>query len=410
MSYQQKIIFRSIIVFILAIFFIQCERNNNNNGLPGKYLVDFQKIREVTSAEINTQLAFAAIYYLQLADLALSNKYGVSIYKLSYRTTFLNDEIVASGLVCIPNSSAEFPVLSFQPGTNTCNANAPSVNSSDPLTSLVGVLAGNGYIITIPDYTGFGESSEILHPYIHRNSSDQAVLDLLNAAIEFLDLDETQTKHNGELYLMGYSQGGWATLSALQTIEKLASFPLQPKAASCGAGSYDLVQMTEDLLEKTTYAFPLYLAYFIYSRIENDILTEPVSSYFNAPYSSSIPTLFNGNNCNSSINNALPDTLSKLLSPSVYSLNTPGNEFPGLYNELLTNSIDPWNTSANLLLYHSKGDGSISYNQSETMYDRFLESGIDTDKITLELTDSLDHGDAVIPWGIETFTWFERIE
>ncbi|MFW6222617.1 MAG: hypothetical protein ACOC3T_03295, partial [Bacteroidota bacterium] len=135
-----------------------------------------------------------------------------------------------------------------------------------------------------------------------------------------------------------------------------------------------------------------------------------VSSYFNAPYSSSIPTLFNGNNCNSSINNALPDTLSKLLSPSVYSLNTPGNEFPGLYNELLTNSIDPWNTSANLLLYHSKGDGSISYNQSETMYDRFLESGIDTDKISLELTDSLGHEDAVIPWGIETFAWFERIE
>ena len=43
-----------------------------------------------------------------------------------------------------------------------------------------------------------------------------------------------------EYYLMGYSQGGWATLALLEALEKNYSSDFTVKAASGGAGPYDL--------------------------------------------------------------------------------------------------------------------------------------------------------------------------
>jgi dienelactone hydrolase len=81
-------------------------------------------------------------------------------------------------------------------------------------------MASNGYIVCIPDYTGFGASEDIMHPYYHKASSNSAVIDMLHALGEMARKTDILPSQSGHYYLMGYSQGGWATLAAMEEIEK----------------------------------------------------------------------------------------------------------------------------------------------------------------------------------------------
>ena len=86
-----------------------------------------------------------------------------------------------------------------------------------------------------------------------------AVIDLLKAAAE---LSQQQgITFNGELFLAGYSEGGYATMASHKAIEEngldgftlIASFP--------AAGAYDIKGVQETIFEQTTYDEPHYLAY-----------------------------------------------------------------------------------------------------------------------------------------------------
>ena len=85
----------------------------------------------------------------------------VTVYKIVYKTTVNNQEINASGLVCVPATPGDYPVLSFQNGTNTVNAYAPSQFPSDYSYQMIELIASLGYIVVISDYPGFGASASI---------------------------------------------------------------------------------------------------------------------------------------------------------------------------------------------------------------------------------------------------------
>ncbi|NJK87405.1 MAG: alpha/beta hydrolase [Bacteroidales bacterium] len=211
----------------------------------------------------------------------------------------------ASGIISIPEAEGFYPIISFQNGTITENSRAPSKNIGDPLVSFLTGLAGNGFIVVIPDYLGFGASEELLHPYHHRNSNDAIVIDLIKATDEFLAGGAEKAKSNNSLFLMGYSQGGWASMSVFETIENSNVLPYNLAAVSCGAGAYDLYGFTEYITQLEDFAAPYYLPYFIYSHISNGLLAGNVEKYFNEPFASRLPDLFNGNNSGSVINSQL---------------------------------------------------------------------------------------------------------
>jgi hypothetical protein len=83
-------------------------------------------------------------------------KYGVSVYKMVYNTTYQGQEVKASGLICVPNGiMTPAPVLSAQHGTIFAHNEAPTHFSG---LSGFELFASAGYITLIPDYLGFGES------------------------------------------------------------------------------------------------------------------------------------------------------------------------------------------------------------------------------------------------------------
>ena len=108
----------------------------------------------------------------------------IDVYKIVYKTTIDGKKINASGLVCVPSNPGEYPVLSFQNGTNTVNAYAPSEFAIDYPYQLIEIIASMGYVVVIADYPGFGESAQIPHPYLVKEPTVRSLVDMLYAVKE----------------------------------------------------------------------------------------------------------------------------------------------------------------------------------------------------------------------------------
>ncbi|NQU87518.1 MAG: hypothetical protein HQ541_17330, partial [Mariniphaga sp.] len=77
--------------------------------------------------------------------------------------------------MCIPIGTDAYPLLSFQNGTNTLHANAPSVNPDWELYRFLEAVSSTGFVLAIPDYIGFGSTEEKFHPYLDKESTIQCV-------------------------------------------------------------------------------------------------------------------------------------------------------------------------------------------------------------------------------------------
>lgn len=391
----------AMVLFLLSLTY-SCEHTED---FDHDYLQDKKLLRAYTSSNIISNMLLLQTAYPDIALLADHVSYDVRVYSISYKTTFMGEAIIASGLVSIPDAEGSFPVISFQNGTNTCHSNAPSVNYNNALYSLLAINAGNGFIIALPDYIGFGESEEYLHPYFHSESSNQVIRDMILAVEELTDYIDGLNVSK-ELYLMGYSQGGWATLSVLKDIEQNNLEDYSLVSASCGAGAYDLIDFTHYVLNLDTYPNPFYLPYYIESRRQNSIINDPLSLYFKEPYASAITGLFDGSLCNSELNSNLTNDISELLTDHLISDFDTSDDFINVKNELLASSVTPWKVNTPLMIAHSNGDQSIPIMQSSDLYDNLVDAGTpENDLVFLEIND-FDHNDAIIPWGIYTLTWF----
>lgn len=325
---------------------------------------------------------------------------------VSYPVNFQGKTLTASGVVCLPEAKGNFGIISFQNGTNTLHDAAPSRDIFNGMYTLIESAASYGFIVVIADYLGFGSSEQIVHPYYHRESNDLAVKNLILAARELTNESNIQAGCNGNIFLMGYSQGGWATLSAGWYFEETAPSGMSAKAVSCGAGAYQLIPFSEHVLSLVTYPTPYYLPYFIESHRQNGMLTDPLSLFFREPYASRIPGLFNGSFSGDEINQQLTDTVARLVTENLKNHFTDGAEFAGLRNELDKNSIYGWRTEIPVRFYHGTSDDIVYYGQSVLMHEDMLRQGSYEENISLYLLDGHNHQTALVPWGVTTIKWF----
>ena len=172
-------------------------------------------------------------------------RYAVTSYRLEYLTTDADGrEVRASGLVSVPQKAAgaQSPVLSYQHGTLFRDAEAPSNNAV--ASEVAVVLASLGYIVLAPDYVGFGASRGTPHPYLLAAPSAAATVDFLTAARTWRG--QANVADNGQLFLTGYSEGGYVTMAAHRALQASGSEHLQQlRMVVPGAGPYN-VQATMD--------------------------------------------------------------------------------------------------------------------------------------------------------------------
>lgn len=411
---MNRVFFRRLVIsvwltFYMLIIITSCKKSDDQI-IDYEYLVEFERITFLGQASIKAMLNVLSNDYPEAIGLFNNTGYNVEVYRITYKTNYGDSLIEASGLVCIPLAEEPFPVISFQNATTTLHDNAPSTNPFYLDYLLIEGMAGNGYIIIMPDYIGFGASEDITHPYYNRTCTNNAVIDMIKASREFLNNANILASENGNYYLMGYSQGGGSTLSVLDEIENGPEPGFDIIATSCGAGAFYLYDMSEHMLSQETIPSALYLPYFIYAQQEYGALPDDLGIYFREPYASRIPLLFDGTNSGEEINNQLIDTVQKLMTPSFIADFSDGAEFELFRNVLQSNSTNAWNTNSYINFIHGSDDIHVPYTQSADMYEDFIGLGVSTDRVRIIELEGLTHRTSIIPWGIMTVLWFNELE
>lgn len=371
-----------------------------------EYLVQHTKIESSSRSalEIQTLITLASLQYPDLAEIKDKFTSGVDVYKITYNTTFEGEDRLASGLLCLPTQSGSYPIMSFQNGTNTLHDAAPSADPGNNLFQLLETMASTGFVVAIPDYLGFGEADDMFHPYLHKESTVQSVLDMLRAAKEMLDKQDN-LEFNNDLYITGYSQGGWATMALQQAIETNYSNEFTLKASACGGGPHNLIAFTDYLLAEETYPMPYFLAY-LFNSYMNLGMTTPIDSIFQQPYADRIPDLFDGNNSGADINNQLTTNVSDLFQPGFIGNWNKGGIYESLYSMLEANTNSGYSTTVPTMLIHGEADTYVPAFLSQNLYDEFIAAGVSTEQLGLSLLPGLDHTDAIIPAELSSILWF----
>lgn len=329
-------------------------------------------------------------------------QHGIVTYTITYKTTFKGQTVVASGLVAAPMGEGPYPVISYQNGTNTLHSNAPSVNPDDDLYMLLESVAATGFVIAIPDYLGFGASDDMFHPYLHAESTVQSVLDMLRAVKELAALRSFAL--NGDLYLTGYSQGGWATMQVQKAIETQHAGEFSLKASAPCAGPYDISYVNEFILNRESYPMPYFVAYIYNSYLNLDENITPPGSVFASPYNTLIPTLFDGSKSGDELNELLTTSTEALFTEN-YRLNYQTDDaFHSLLSAMETNSAGAWKTSVPTRIIHGTADDLVPYQVSENIYNDFQNKG--TTRVELIPLQGLDHREGIIPAGLLSVEWF----
>ena len=299
----------ALALVLLPLFMMQsCSKKEPNPFDDNIYLVSSTLEFMRTKENVVSVLTVAATQFPEIAGMIPDVQSGVNVYSISYNTTFKGQDVIASGLIAIPSFSGTYPVLTYQNGTNTLHSAAPSVDPEGVLYQLIEYVASTGYVVAMTDYLGFGASDQMAHPYLHKESTVQTIIDMLYALKEF---DEDVAKgitFSNEYFLLGYSQGGWATLALLEELDKNYKPEFSVKAASCGAGPYDLNYFNASVLGLTEYPMPVFLGYISNAYAEYDLFSNSLTEIYNEPYASRIPGLYDGMHSSEQINAQLTDS------------------------------------------------------------------------------------------------------
>jgi hypothetical protein len=142
-----------------------------------------------------------------------------------------------------------------------------------------------GYAVVMPDYPGMGGDAADYHAFCHAKSLAYSTIDCIPAARELFSTDPYLQRNgfrwDGRVFLMGYSEGGYATMAAVRELERRPEhyqrelgFSLEGSA--CMAGPFDISGLTRaDIINPVRpYAQSFFLGYVAraYNTIYGDLL------------------------------------------------------------------------------------------------------------------------------------------
>jgi pimeloyl-ACP methyl ester carboxylesterase len=340
---------------IAAILTPSCTKDNETEPTPPKVYErgDIKDINTIGTYTINDIQQRLNVSGLQ-APFTLTH--DVQVYSVNYYTVNKEGEqIITSGAFVIPQGINNLPMISMQHGTETKNDLVASVSPDNSVEGLISLMtASMGYFTVVADYPGFGVST-IMHPYIHANSIVPCVIDFIRAGKNYSS--ENNINLTDELFLTGYSEGGYISLVTQKEIEAEYSSELNLTAVAALAGPYDLKGMLDTIFQSSTYSTPAYIAYFItaYNHIYG---WNRLDDIFQAPYAAQMPGLFNGSKTWGEIVNQLPPNLSGLLKADFIANYNNGGE-TDFRNAIVENTLMDWIPQTPIHFFHGDADDIV---------------------------------------------------
>jgi pimeloyl-ACP methyl ester carboxylesterase len=388
---SMRVILIKSFIFILCLAPFGCKEETVDPIVPEVY----ETSTLITSRTQDEIRAFAKSRNLPISADEIES--GVDVYKVTYKTTFNGQSIIASGLVILPQTHKAVGMLSFQHGTIIAHSEAPSETPpTSELMTFYATIASPGFIGVIPDFIGFGASKDLLHPYYLEKPTADAVVDNLKAAREFALL--SGLNFNGKLFLAGYSQGGYATMAAHKSIEEnglenfnlIASFP--------SSGGYDIKGVQEFFFDQQTYSQPFYIAFVAYSYKTYLGWQQPLTDFFQPTYAAKIPGLFNGQNSSSEINDQLTTEIPSLISPDLLQNIDTDPRYSYINEAFIDNSLTDWTPKVKMFMYHGDLDITVPYQNSVDVYNHFIQNGASSEVVSFTTLPYANHSGGVAPY------------
>ena len=386
-------------ILIFALIAYSCSKNDAPDPTPERgEIASVSYLASYSAATLEALITGLGVEF----EGTLS--YSVDAYKFEYYTEDAGGNIVlASGAVVFPQNASDLPLLSLQHGTETRRDMVASAGPLKTPEGLVGLVGGAlGFIVSMPDYLGLG-SSFLLHPYQHAQSTANACVDLLRAVKIYCDGEAILL--NDDLYIGGYSEGGYATLALHKAIETDHPTEFQITASAPLAGSYDLKGTVDSVLNVMSYPEPLFVA-FLLTAYDDVYGWDRLDEIFIAPYASQVTTLFNGNYSAVDISAALPASIDLLVKEDFIDgyKNGTDQEVIGAFEE---NTLLDWGPVAPIRFYHSNGDEIVPYQNMITTAQNLRSNGATRiETVTIEGETHTDAAFVAIPM---VMAWFDSL-
>ena len=379
-------------VLALVGMVLSCQRDNDQE-IKFEHFVDATLLKSVSEEEVQALFTLAKQVFPEIPDYSQEVVGGINVYYLEYQSTYLDDEpIVLSGIVCVPDdASRKSLILSIQNGTLVEHSKAPSNDLDNPAFLLMQAMASLGYVIVIQDYIGFGASEAYPHPYHVKPLFQSTVKDMLMATQEMAETGDYPFQLSGELFLSGYSLGGWASLVSHYHLENEPIDGLTLLGSVCGAGAYNLLDMQEFLFEQSYYKQPYYIALLFSGYGSVGAIQDDLSLFFNEPYASRIPDLLDGEHSSSQINSQLSYNMQELLTQRLFTEFDDHPDYAPLRQALTDNSQEAWINKAPIHLFHGDKDKDVPFFITENLYADFQNIGSDPEKINFVRLEGADH-------------------
>jgi pimeloyl-ACP methyl ester carboxylesterase len=382
-----------ILVVWSLVFLASCHRDDSPSTPQNQYLVESALLTELTKEQSTKQLAAVS------PILGGFVRNGIKAYRITYKTKNTDGaNILASGALVLPVTTQPAALLSIQHGTIYADEGAPSYFSTNSEAFTAGTLFGSlGYIIAYPDYIGYGASKNLPHPYEHRASLASACLDMLRASKEFLK-SQREVSWDERLYIAGYSEGGFATLSLQKKIEEEAASEFNLKASSCGAGAYDKTAFMKYLINNKTHGISGFNRSYLWVTLAYDRiygLNRPASAYFKEPYASEIQKQGKEGPISVSFNTIFNDTFIKGINEGTDQT---------FLNAVADNNVYDWKPRTPTQLYHGTNDRLVFFFNSQNAYDAMKKRG--ASNITLIPIQGGDHDTALSDFLLGTLSFF----
>jgi hypothetical protein len=314
---------------------------------------------------------------------------AVQLYKIRYSTIGLDGNTTeASAQVAIPLISGPLSLLCYHHGTVTVKTKAPSSLSYDSGLLHAAYFAGAGHLVVVqPDYLGLGENTLPIHPYLQGTTLASASTDAIIATKTFLK--KLRVSMYDSIFLSGYSEGGFGTLSTLHYIE--TSHPqLKVRAAAPGAGPYLFNESIYFTLTEPGLSASLFAAYFLYSYHITHGFWPNLADVFQAPYDQIVPSLFDGTHDQEVIAGNLPAIPKDLLRPAFYDQLISYSE-PTINHIVSMFNIKAWHPTTPIALIGAKADTDVPFFNAEILHDHWKSVGVNTTLINVG--DTLGHYD-----------------
>ncbi|MDA8413034.1 MAG: hypothetical protein M0023_04510 [Desulfobacteraceae bacterium] len=327
--------------------------------------------------------------------------YTVDMQKVTYQSTGADGKLHAmTGLLILPKSilggKPAVPILMYQHGTEVNRAFSPSqylVHQDRPKdypeVMVAAAIASTGYAVALIDYEGMGDNIDS-QPHVIGATLAQQVIDLLRASRDIIGgtagNSTSPCTWNNQLFLMGYSEGGYVTMAATRELQLNHAAEFTVTASAPLSGPHDLSGVMRGILLSDTsfkapYFAPLFITSFNYAYGAQTTNFSPNFTLL-PPYNTTIPPLFAGNTTSDKISEAMGMNFTTPTLIVMKSLLTQQfiTELTSVTSPVFAfmqqnDSYRGWAPTVPMRMIHHKNDELVPYGNSQAAFNAFSSAG-----------------------------------